>query len=53
MSTGFDEYIEGIKAFPLYDTGVTASYGDELKTLVTCAYHTENGQFVVVARKTG
>lgn len=47
----FDEYITNIKAIALYDTGVTASYGDELLTLVTCAYHTENGQFVVVARK--
>ncbi len=40
-----------IKAIALYDTGVTASYGDELLTLVTCSYHTENGQFVVVAKK--
>jgi len=47
----FDEYIANIKALALYDTGVPASYGDELLTLVTCAYHTENGQFVVVARK--
>jgi len=47
----FDEYIENIMALALYDTGVTASYGDELLTLVTCAYHTENGQFVVVGRK--
>ena len=50
-ATVFDEYIENIKAVALYDTGVTASYGDKLLTLVTCAYHTENGQFVVVARK--
>ena len=47
----FDEYIKGIKALALYDTGVTASYGDALLTLVTCTYHTENGQFVVVARQ--
>ncbi len=47
----FDEYISNIKGLSLYDTGVTASYGDELLTLVTCAYHTDNGQFVVVARK--
>ena len=49
--TEFDEYIKGIKALALYDTGVTASYGDALLTLVTCTYHTENGQFVVVARQ--
>lgn len=47
----FDEYIANIKTLALYDTGVTAVYGDELLTLVTCAYHTENGQFVVVAKK--
>ena len=47
----FDEYIKGIKALALYNTGITASYGDALLTLVTCTYHTQNGQFVVVARK--
>ena len=35
----------------IYDTQVEASYGDQLLTLVTCAYHTDNGRFVVVARK--
>jgi sortase B len=48
----FDEYLTNIKALSLYDTGLTASYGDELLTLITCDYHTKNGQFVVVARKT-
>jgi sortase B len=50
-ATAFDDYINNIKELSLYDTGVTASYGDELLTLVTCSYHTRNGQFVVVARK--
>jgi Uncharacterized protein conserved in bacteria len=49
----FDEYIANIKALSLYDTGLGASYGDELITLVTCAYHTENGEFAVIARKIG
>ena len=35
----------------LYDTGVTAQYGDELLTLSTCSYHVTNGRFVVVARR--
>ena len=35
----------------LYDTGVTARFGDKLLTLVTCAYHTENGRFVIVAKR--
>jgi len=47
----FDRYIENIKQLSLYDTGITAEYGDELITLITCNYHDENGQMVVVARK--
>ena len=35
----------------LYDTGVTAEYGDQLLTLSTCDYQEKNGRFVVVARK--
>lgn len=49
-AAAYNEHIANIKALSLYDTGVTAAYGDELITLVTCAYHTENGQFVVVAK---
>lgn len=47
----FDAAIAKFKEKSLYDTGVEASYGDQLITLVTCAYHTENGRFVVVARR--
>lgn len=47
----FDNAIANYHEKQLYDTGVTASYGDKLITLVTCAYHVENGRFVVVARK--
>ena len=39
------------KTHACYDTGVTAQCGDLFLTLVTCAYQTENGRFVVVARK--
>ena len=42
---------EQVKAAALYDTGVTAEYGDQLLTLSTCNYHTGDGRFVVVARK--
>ncbi|MCM1376459.1 MAG: class B sortase [Muribaculum sp.] len=49
----FDDFYENIKAMSLYDTGVTASYGDHFLTLSTCAYHVEQGRFVVVARETG
>jgi len=47
----FDNAISNFKEKALYDTGVTASYGDRLITLVTCAYHVEDGRFVVAARK--
>lgn len=47
----FDEFVSGIKAASLYDTGVTAEYGDELLTLSTCAYHAKDGRFVLVAKK--
>ena len=29
----------------------TAEYGDELITLTTCSYYTEDGRFVVVGKK--
>lgn len=47
----FDNAIARFREKALYDTGVTAEYGDKLITLVTCAYHVENGRFVVVARR--
>lgn len=47
----FQEAMTYYKDHALYDTGVTAQYGDRLLTLVTCAYHEENGRFVLVARQ--
>ena len=35
----------------LQNTGVVTEYGDNLITLVTCAYHVDNGRLVVVARE--
>lgn len=49
--TSFNEAIIYFKEHALYDTGVTAEYGDKLITLVTCAYHVDNGRFVVVAKE--
>ena len=34
-----------------YKSDVKASYGDRFITLSTCAYHTDNGRFVVVAKE--
>lgn len=47
----FDEFMENVHARQLYDTGVTAEYGDQLLTLSTCEYTYPNGRFVVVAKK--
>lgn len=47
----FDEYINHIKNLSIYDTGVTAEYGDKLITLCTCYYHTQDGRLLVVAKK--
>lgn len=47
----FDSYMDEMAAISLYDTGVTAQYGDQLLTLSTCDYQEKNGRFVVVAKK--
>lgn len=49
--TEFDSYMEEMAALSLYDTGVTASYGDSLLTLSTCDNSQKDGRFVVVAKK--
>lgn len=49
----FDEFIASVGERQLYDTGLTAEYGDKLVTLSTCEYSNENGRMVVIARKTG
>ena len=50
--TEYNNFIANAKKASLYDTGVNASYGEQLLTLSTCAYHTEDGRFVIVAKKT-
>ena len=47
----FLDYTDFIEKNKLYDTGVEINPGDKLLTLSTCAYHTTNGRFVVVARQ--
>lgn len=47
----FDSYMNDMEGMSLYDTGVTAQYGDRLLTLSTCDYQEKNGRFVVVAKK--
>ena len=47
----FDSYMNEMAAMSLYDTGVTASYGDSLLTLSTCDSSQTDGRFVVVAKR--
>ena len=47
----FNAYIAKCKELALYDTGVTAEYGDRLITLSTCEYSAQNGRLVVVAKR--
>ncbi len=47
----FDYFYDNIKNLSEYETGINADYGDTFITLSTCAYHTQNGRFVVVAKR--
>ncbi len=47
----FDATMQEMANISLYDTGVTANYGDRLITLSTCDHAEEDGRFVVVAKK--
>ena len=46
----FEQYRNFILANRLYDTGVDFQFGDRLLTISTCAYHTSDGRFLVVAK---
>lgn len=46
----FNAYLSTCQALALYDTGVSAQYGDRLLTLSTCEYSRTNGRMVVVAK---
>lgn len=47
----FDSYMNEMSQMSLYDTGMTAEYGDELLTLSTCDNSQTDGRFVVVAKR--
>lgn len=47
----FQTYVSAVQNAALYQTGVKASYGDQLLTLSTCDNVTNDGRFVVVAVK--
>lgn len=47
----FREYVDGVKAESSYDTGITPEFGEQLVTLSTCAYHTDEGRMYIVGRR--
>lgn len=47
----FRLFYENIMDMALYETGITAEFGDTFLTLSTCAYHEEDGRLVVVAKR--
>lgn len=47
----FNSYMNEMAEMALYDTGVTAVWGDHLLTLSTCDYQEDNGRFAVVAKR--
>lgn len=47
----FNSFLAGCASNRLYDTGLTAYYGDKLLTLSTCEYTQTNGRLVVVAKR--
>lgn len=47
----YREYMKAVKERALYDTGISAVFGDRLLTLSTCEYSQKNGRVVVMAKK--
>lgn len=47
----FESNMNAMSKMSLYDTGVTASYGDDILTLSTCNGSTSTARFVVVAKR--
>ena len=47
----YKQFVDNAKKASLYPIDATANYGEQLITLSTCSYHTEDGRFVVVGKK--
>lgn len=47
----FAAYVTACKARALYDTGIFAEYGDRLLTLSTCDNITDDGRWLVIAKR--
>ena len=47
----YNDFVKNAKKASIYDTGISAQYGEQLMTLSTCEYSQEDGRFVVVCKK--
>ena len=47
----FADYVSACKARALYDTDISAEYGDKLLALSTCDNITDNGRLLVIAKR--
>lgn len=47
----YNAYVDEVLHRSTVDTGIRPAYGEQLLTLSTCEYSTDNGRFVVVARR--
>lgn len=47
----YDTYVEEVISRSDVDTGIHPVYGEQLLTLSTCEYSSDNGRYVVVARR--
>lgn len=47
----FADYVSACKARALYDTGISAEYGDKLLTLSTCDNVADDGRLLVIAKR--
>lgn len=50
-ATEYYDFVNTCKSLSLYDTSISAEYGDKLICLSTCEYSQENGRLVVVAKR--
>ena len=47
----FADHVSACKARALYDTGISAQYGDKLLTLSTCDNITDDGRWLVIGKR--
>ena len=47
----FTIFVDQVQRMTPYDSVGSVHYGDKLLSLSTCAYHVENGRYVVIAKK--